>query len=198
MIAGAELCEFLCPAPIQMWKSQLLVPWKVTAFGSRVFKKKVVRINGSNPSVLVKREDEGQGWSSAGSVSMVRTRPQHCVNQAWQYIPVHPRGKSKGRRNSRAADFQCNVIFLNPLSVSGSLTNYSHWFLDLDFSCFPFSFPLSSSLCAFSGKPLLWIATEASVSRSQASPHLVREPHMGDGHLSRASLLWTLPAFCCF
>lgn len=110
---------------------------------------------------------------------MVRTRPQHYVNQAWQYTPVHPRGKSKGMRNSRAADFQCNVIFLNPLSASGSLVNYSHWFLDLDFSCFPFSFPLSSSLCAFSGKPLLWIATEASVSRSQASPYLVRETSYG-------------------
>lgn len=110
---------------------------------------------------------------------MVRTRPQHCMSQAWQNTPRHPRGKSRGMRNSRAADLQCNVIFLNLLSASGSLTNYSHWFLDLDFSCFPFSFPLSSSLCAFSGKPLLWIATEASVSRSQASPHLVRETSFG-------------------
>lgn len=51
--------------------------------------------------------------------------------------------------------------------------------------------------CACSGKPLLWIATEASVSRLQAPPHLIRETSFRRLSLSHVSPLWTLPAFCC-
>lgn len=82
--------------------------------------------------------------------------------------------KFKGSRFSMQCHFPKPAFSLRICQQLLTLVPWFRWFM--------FPFLISSFLllvCVFSGKPLLWIATEASVSQFQASPHLIRETSFG-------------------